>query len=261
MTGDEDLARRRRDENLRALWEPLHERGFVLVDPQGERVSPRAAVERRGALRLRRMRRAMQPPQRIGFFTHSLIGNALFLLTGDAAAAPSVSGADLSLDVVSAQPNRHYLRNATPVDLGRVVLIRHGLTEANRHGIALGRSNGSEGWRGEVVERFERSAPRDVAAWHCSTLVRTQQTARMFGVREAEPHAALDEMDIGAAEGIPESTVIASFASAHWMYRDGDPFAAIVDELRDGPPRAPGECFVDVLLRVAECLEREIGAE
>jgi len=259
--GDESLAWDRRNHNLEQLWDPLHELGFHAVDGSGVRVDRRRALRDRTVLGLRRDRRALALPRtKVGFFTHSLIGNALVLLTGAASTRLSTQdGKELTLDDLARQPNRHYLSNATPVDLGSVVLIRHGLTQANQQGIALGRSDGAEGWRGELVVRLERAAPADVASWHCSTLVRTQQTARMFGVHDATPHAALDEMDIGAAEGIQERTVIGSFASARLMYHPGDPFAAIVDEFPGELPRAPGECFVEVLLRVAWCLREEIG--
>lgn len=262
MMGDEGLAWERRNHNLETLWEPLHALGFCVVDEHGGRVGREDAQVRRPVVGLRRIRGPMRLPARTGFFTHSLIGNALVLLTGhDGVEVPTASGATITFEAIARQPNRHYLLNATPVGFGDVVLIRHGLTEANRRGIALGRSDGAAGWRGELVERFQRAAPADVVSWHRSTLLRTQQTALMFGIEHATPHGGLDEMDIGAAEGILESTVIESFVSAHLMYHRGDPFAAIVDESRGKPSPSAGECFVDVLIRVARCLEDELGAK
>jgi hypothetical protein len=261
VAGNQRLAWERRDQNVDELWEPFHALGFCVVDEHGMRVDRATALRERMVLKLHRLHQHIVVSEKIGFFTHSLIGNALLLLAGPPSTRFSLpNGAEMTLDALAQQPNRHYLSNATPVDLGAVVLVRHGLTQANQRGIALGRSDGADDWRGELVERFVREAPSDVVSWHCSTLLRTRQTAHMFGVEDPSFHAALDEMDIGAAEGIEEPEVIASFVSAKLMYHHGDPFAAIVDELGRDPPCAPGECFVQVLLRVARCLREEICA-
>ncbi len=191
----------------------------------------------------------LSSPHRIGFFTHSVVGNSLLLLT--APEEPLVRD-------VAQRPNHYYLDNANPVDLGSVVIIRHGQTQTNREGILLGRNDSILGWSGCVLDMTPRPCPAGVESWHCSTLLRTQQTATIFGVANPIAHAQLDEMSLGIGEGQYQRDCVANLRSVELMQR-GDPFAAIVDEQTPGSTVPDGECFMEVLLRVFSCLYEELG--
>jgi hypothetical protein len=246
-----------RAKNIVRYWEPLHRLGFGVADEHGEFVHDPSRAATTAALELQRPHvPRFTMDRRRGFFTHSVVGNALLLLT--VASHDRIPSLEITAADIIRQPNRHYLTNASAVDLGSLVIIRHGMTEANRRGIALGRSDGAEGWRGVVIDHAPREPPTGVVAWHCSSLLRTRQTAKIFGVSNAVQHSTLDEMDIGAAEGVLETTVVQTFHAAHLMYVRGDPFAAIVNESDLDNPRPAGECFIALLLRTAHCLEHEI---
>lgn len=248
-------AQRTRD--IARFWQPLHALGFTVVAADGTPVEDAQSAVTARLLRLRAPHRAtFSLRARTGFFTHSIVGIALLLLTAPRHGLLPLAGGPCSLETVCARPLAHYLDNGVVVDLDSVVLVRHGRTEANARRIALGRSEGGAGWSGQLLASTPCPTPRDVGSWHCSTLRRTHQTAATYGVDDPTPHDALDEMEIGAAEGLTESVVIETFASAMRMYLDGDPFAAIVDELGTGLP--DGECFVAVLVRAAHCL-RELS--
>ncbi|MCA9649866.1 MAG: histidine phosphatase family protein [Myxococcales bacterium] len=256
------MAWARRDENLDRLWEDVIRLGFDLVDDDARPLARRTALGSRTTVHLSRKMCPFSIDRRIGFFTHSLIGNALILLGApDDAEFPDATGAATTVPKIARYPNRHYISNAHPLVLGKMVLIRHGETEANAREIALGRSDGLDDWRGHLLADISdnRQVPPFAETWHRSTLKRTEQTAEMFGVEDAEPHADLDEMDIGVAEGIPEARVLRTFFCATLMYDHGDPFASIVDESGQGAPSSSGESFADLLVRVARCLETEIG--
>lgn len=248
-----DLVLGQRDQNIVRLWSALQRIGLEVTGPEGEVVRDEAEALEVGGVFLRRPPIApLRPEHRTGFFTHSVVGNALLLLT-----APWTS----EVAQIARRPNRHILDNARPVDLGPVVIIRHGRTLANERGILLGRSDSLDGWGGSLMDMTPRPCPAGVRSWHCSTLTRTRQTAAVFGVEEPAVHAGLDEMDIGVAEGRPQRECVATLRSVEQMQR-GDPFVAIVDEQAPAPgAAAPAECFVDVLVRVFDCLRDELGFE
>jgi hypothetical protein len=249
-----------RAKNIERAWDPLHRLGFEVVDERGNVVPDQpTAIRADPPLTLRRLR---EPPfaldQRRGFFTHSLVGNALLLLIAEGGAL--IPPFATALCDIGRQPNRHYLCNALAVVLGPLILVRHGETEANRRGIILGRSNGAEGWRGIVIDQSPREPLPNARSWHCSSLLRTVQTAEQFGITEPSRHTALDEMEVGVAEGLEVAAVDQTLYSAHLMCSRGDAFAAIVDEFNLDDPKPAGECFAALLLRVADCLENEILA-
>jgi len=89
----------------------------------------------------------------------------------------------------------------------RLFLVRHGETESNRRGLALGRDDVPLNERGLwQAERLGRAlAPEPLAAVYSSPLRRTLDTARAV----ASPHGVdvqteerLVEMDIGEADGL-----------------------------------------------------------
>lgn len=255
-----DLALGQRDQNIARWWGPLHEAGLGVVDPYGNRLEDELQALTASSVRLLCPE---DPPLarsgRIGFFTHSLVGNALLLLTA-ASRARVVGGDGLLVEVssIASRPSRHYLGNGIPVELDDVVIVRHGETEANNRGILLGRSDGRDGWGGDLLSRESRVCPAGTESWHCSSLIRTRQTASTFGIETPVIHAGLDEMDLGIAEGLSVRESIEGLCSVRLML-EGDPFAAIVDERGLDVPSPAGESFVELLLRVHQCLRDEIG--
>lgn len=245
-----DIVLGQRDQNIVRFWDALRRIGFAVTDPEGTILRDEAAALRAPGVHLGCPERApLVSPHRTGFFTHSVVGNALLLLT-----APG----DPQTGDIGRYPNRHYLDNASPIDLGHVVVIRHGQTQANARGILLGRSDSMDGWGGSLLDTTPRPCPAGVESWHCSSLTRTRQTAAVFGVDAPRVHPGLDEMDIGVAEGQPQRACVAKMRSVQLMQR-GDPFTAIVDERGTERFEAPGECFVEVLIRVSACLHQDIG--
>ena len=124
----------------------------------------------------------------------------------------------------------------------RLFLVRHGETESNRLGLALGRDdvplNERGAWQAERLGRALTSEP--LAAVYSSPLRRALDTARAV----AEPHGLgvqieerLIEMDIGEAEGL-------TFAEVRSRYPDL--LQAWAGE--EGPSRAMpgGERLLDV---------------
>ncbi len=98
----------------------------------------------------------------------------------------------------------------------RLFLVRHGETESNRRGLALGRDDVPLNERGLwQVERLGRALAREpLAAVYSSPLRRTLDTARTV----AAPHGLdvqaderLVEMDIGEADGLTFAEVRARF--------------------------------------------------
>ena len=88
------LAWARRDENLDRLWEDVIRLGFDLVDDDARPLARRTALGSRTTVHLSRKMCPFSIDRRIGFFTHSLIGNALILLGApDDAEFPDATGA------------------------------------------------------------------------------------------------------------------------------------------------------------------------
>ena len=90
----------------------------------------------------------------------------------------------------------------------RVYLVRHGETESNRLGLALGRDNvplNEHGlWQAERVGRALASEP--LVAVYSSPLRRAQDTAQAVAGhhgREVQVEERLIEMDVGEVEGLP----------------------------------------------------------
>ena len=94
--------------------------------------------------------------------------------------------------------------------------MRHGETESNRMGLALGRAdvplNERGQWQAERLALALADAP--LAAVYCSPLQRTVQTAAAIAARHAlkpHPRPGLIEMDIGEADGLSFAEVRARF--------------------------------------------------
>ena len=131
-------------------------------------------------------------------------------------------------------------------------LVRHGETESNRAGLALGRADVPLNDRGlEQVKRLGEALARErFAAIYCSPLIRTRQTADAI----AEHHGlapvtepGLIEMDIGDADQLPFAEVRARFPGLleAWVGADGP---------RQSMPG--GERLVDVQERAWRTLKR-----
>lgn len=254
------LAMGQRDQNIIRWWEPLHEAGFVVVDDEHRRLETMVgALECSRAHLQRPPRPLLEHPHRLGFFTHSLVGNALLLLTAPPGARfCGADGDEVGPAEIARHPNHHHLDNGVPIDLGCVVIVRHGQTEANERGILLGRSDSLDGWGAELLSNEPRDRPDGVESWHCSSLTRTRRTAAVFGVKDPAIHPGLDEMDLGVAEGLSARESIDGLWSVRLM-QAGDPFVGIVDERGHEQAGPPGECFVELLLRVHRCLRDELG--
>lgn len=83
-----------------------------------------------------------------------------------------------------------------------LAVLRHGRTDWNEAGLIQGRADRPLSPAGRCQVSAWR-VPPDLAAcrWVTSPLIRARETAAILGHREAEPVAALTEMDWGAWEG------------------------------------------------------------
>ena len=110
----------------------------------------------------------------------------------------------------------------------RLFLVRHGETESNRRGLALGRDDVPLNEKGRSqAQRLGRALAREpLAAVYSSPLRRTLDTARAV----AAPHGLdvtiderLIEMDIGEAEGLTFAEVGSRFPGlmANWVGPSG----------------------------------------
>lgn len=110
----------------------------------------------------------------------------------------------------------------------RLILVRHGETEANRQGLTLGRADVPLNERGRWQARRLAEALRrePVAAVYSSPLRRALETARAI----AEPHGlavevepGLVEMDIGQTEGLSLAEVRSRYPGLleRWLSADG----------------------------------------
>ncbi|MCD2188082.1 MULTISPECIES: histidine phosphatase family protein [Actinomycetospora] len=87
-----------------------------------------------------------------------------------------------------------------------LILVRHGQTQANRHGLLLGRADPPLCEAGiEQAAVLARGLPRP-ARLVCSPLTRARQTAAMVGV-PVEIDDRWIEMDYGALDGEPASAL------------------------------------------------------
>ena len=131
-------------------------------------------------------------------------------------------------------------------------LVRHGETESNRRGLALGRAdlrlNDQGRWQiGRLAEAL-KSQP--FTAIYSSPLARTMATAEAIAAEqslEVQAESGLIEMDIGEAEGLTFAEVRERFPALiqNWGGPDGPTF------------RMPGgERLVDVQSRAEASVER-----
>lgn len=87
-----------------------------------------------------------------------------------------------------------------------LTLVRHGQTQANRHGLLLGRADPPLCGSGvEQATVLARGLPRP-ARLVCSPLTRARQTAAQFGV-PVEIDDRWIEMDYGSLDGCPASAL------------------------------------------------------
>jgi broad specificity phosphatase PhoE len=127
----------------------------------------------------------------------------------------------------------------------RIFLVRHGETESNRKGLALGRADVplNDLGRGQAERLAKTLAGEPLAAIYSSPLVRTMDTARAIAgdhTLDVQVEPDLVEMDIGEMDGL-------TFAEVRSRY------PALLDSWSgvDGPetPMPGGERLVDVQQR------------
>lgn len=134
----------------------------------------------------------------------------------------------------------------------RLFLVRHGQTESNRKGLALGRADPPLNELG--IRQAERVAEalrgEEIVALYSSPLARTRRTAEIIGAGcglAVVVDDLLIEMDVGDLDGL-------EFAEVRERYPD------FIDKwLSDDGPNHPmpgGERLVDVRDRGAQFLER-----
>jgi broad specificity phosphatase PhoE len=130
-------------------------------------------------------------------------------------------------------------------------LVRHGETEANRQGLALGRADIPLNDRGlaqvEMIARALASEP--LSAVYSSPLERTMRVAEAIAARhglEAQAKPGLIEMSIGEADGLTFAEVRRRFPGLleRWVSQEGP------------ESRMPGgERLIDVQRRVWETVQ------
>lgn len=134
----------------------------------------------------------------------------------------------------------------------RLFLVRHGETESNRLGLALGQADVPLNERGvwQAGRVADALAGEHLAAVYSSPLARTLDTARAIAGRhglEVRVEGGLIEMDIGEAEGL---------AFAEMRVR----FPGLLEAWTgpDGPqqPMPGGERLVDVQRRAWEAMQQ-----
>ncbi|MFQ6019590.1 MAG: histidine phosphatase family protein, partial [Dehalococcoidia bacterium] len=134
----------------------------------------------------------------------------------------------------------------------RLILVRHGETDANARRLALGRAdvplNARGRWQARRLAQALRRQP--IAAVYSSPLARALDTARPIADGHgltvvAEP--GLIEMDIGEAEGLSFAEVRARFPEIQegWASSDGP-----------NQPMPGGERLLDVQARAWGAIER-----
>ena len=110
----------------------------------------------------------------------------------------------------------------------RLYLVRHGETDANRDGLALGRANVLLNERGvwQAGRLRERLEDEPFAAVYSSPLSRTRKTAEMIAAdREIDvtTDEALVEMDVGELDGLTFAEVRERHPNLlqRWVSADG----------------------------------------
>ncbi len=163
------------------------------------------------------------------------------------------------LTAASASPRRDRRgRQSTPEralpypDAVQLFLVRHGETESNRLGLALGQADVPLNERGvwQAGRVAEALAGESLAAVYSSPLARTLDTARAIAGRhalEVQVEGGLIEMDIGEADGLTFTEMRARFPGLleAWIGPEG--------------PRQPmpgGERLVDVQQRAWEAVQQ-----
>jgi broad specificity phosphatase PhoE len=130
-------------------------------------------------------------------------------------------------------------------------LVRHGETEANRKGLALGRADVPLNNRGlaqaEMIARALASEP--LAAVYTSPLERTMRVAQAIAGRhglQAQPRPGLIEMSIGEADGLTFSEMRRRFPDLleKWVSPEGPE-----------SPMPGGERLIDVQRRAWETVQ------
>jgi broad specificity phosphatase PhoE len=133
----------------------------------------------------------------------------------------------------------------------RLVLVRHGETDYNRRGLALGRADAplNETGRSQAESLREALGGVPLTAIYASPLVRAVDTATSIAAvhgKEVQIEHGLVEMDIGEVEGLtfPELRKQYPALAQNWGGADGPTF------------RMPGgERLVDVQNRALESIE------
>ncbi len=132
----------------------------------------------------------------------------------------------------------------------RLFLIRHGQTESNRLGLALGRAdvplNEHGRWQAQRLARALTSEP--LTAIYASPLSRTQDTATAIALEhnlEVRTETALTEMDVGKTEGLPFADLRTRFPDflETWASPEGPTH-----------PMPNGERLIDVRDRAWKCI-------
>jgi len=132
----------------------------------------------------------------------------------------------------------------------RLLLVRHGETESNRQGLALGRADLplNENGRRQAGCLAKTLASEPLAAVYSSPLTRAADTATAIALEhglKVQTETELIEMDIGEAEGLTFIEVRERFPelAQNWGGPDGPTF------------RMPGgECLVDVQVRASDAI-------
>jgi len=138
----------------------------------------------------------------------------------------------------------------------RLILVRHGETDSNRAGLALGRDdvelNETGRWQAQRLAEALQGEP--IVAVHSSPLRRALDTARAIAERHhltVQVDDGLIEMDIGEMEGLTFQQVRERYPQFLQLWLGGR--AAY-------EPMPGGERLVDVQERAWQALERVCGS-
>jgi broad specificity phosphatase PhoE len=130
-------------------------------------------------------------------------------------------------------------------------LVRHGETEYNRQGLALGRADIplNERGLGQLERIADALASEPIAAVYSSPLSRAMLVAQAIAARKGllvQPRPALIEMSVGEVEGIPFAELRRRFPDflEKWAGADGP-----------ATPMPGGERLVDVQRRAWEAVQ------